>query len=59
MKKYELRFCFVDTEEEAIQEVFKENSTGTRYKRKNRPAHYTPWSSLDGRENKFIVWYYV
>lgn len=59
MSKYRLTFDFVNTEAEAVKRVVAENTTGTRYKRKNLPAHYTPWSSLDGRENKFIVWYYI
>lgn len=59
MTKYRQTFDFVNTEAEAIEKVIAENTTGTRYKRKNLPARYTPWNSSDGRENKFIVWYYI
>ena len=29
------------------------------YVRKKYKAHYTPWSSQDGIENKFVAWYYI
>ena len=35
------------------------NAGLTRYMRKNKPAHFTPWSSQDGKENLFVCWYYV
>ena len=59
MTKYRQTFDFVNTEAEAINRVIAENTTGTRYKRKNHPAHYTPWNSRNKTENKFIVWYYI
>lgn len=56
MKKFQPWFYFVDTEEEAVMACEAENSRGTYYKRKHHPAHYTPWTSADGKERKFIVW---
>jgi hypothetical protein len=55
-KCYNLWYIFAQTEQEARAICEYENSTGTAYKRKHHPAHYTPWSSADGRENLFIVW---
>lgn len=55
-KRYNLWYIFADTEAEAREICDRENSTGTAYKRKHHPAHYTPWSSADGRESLFIVW---
>lgn len=49
-------FYFVDTEQEAIRSVADENASMSAHYRKHHPAHYTPWSSLDGKENMFIVW---
>lgn len=56
MKKYNPRFYFVDTEAEAAKACETENNRGTYYKRKHHTAHYTPWTSADGKEHKFIVW---
>lgn len=58
MKRYGLWYDFVDTEEEAVELTARHNRNATRYIRKNKPAHYTRWSSQDGSENKFIVWSY-
>ncbi len=55
-RRYNLWYIFAQTEQEAREICEHENSTGTAYKRRNHPAHYTPWSSADGRENLFIVW---
>jgi hypothetical protein len=57
--KYRLTYQFCDTEAQA-QELTKQlNKNGTYYVRKNKPAHFTPWESLDGKEKAFIVWYYI
>ena len=56
--RYYLRFTFVDTASEAQHLVNVHNAYATPYIRKNRPAHYTPWESLDGKEKKFVVYYY-
>lgn len=56
MKRYNLWYIFARTEQEAREICQRENSTGTAYKRKHHPAHYTPWDSSDGKEHLFIVW---
>ena len=56
-KKYITTFEFFDTEEQAKEFCETKNMNSSYYVRKNHPAHYTPWSSQDGTENKFIVWY--
>ncbi len=53
--RYKWTFAFCNTEDEAIRLCDRENSN--RYIRKKHPARYTPWSSRDGKENKFVVWY--
>lgn len=53
--RYKKSFKFFDTEEDAIEFCATENKN--YYIRKNHPAHYTPWVSKDGTENKFIAWY--
>lgn len=45
-------FEFFDTEQQATTFV-------AARKKQRRKAHMTPWRSADGRENKFIVWYYI
>lgn len=59
MKKYRCTFDFVETEVEAIKKCEIINKGLTYYMRKHKPAHYTPWRSADGKEDKFVVWYYV
>lgn len=58
MAKLRLTFDFFDTEEQAADFCFNYNANSSYYMRKNKPAHYTPWSSSDGKEQKFIAWYY-
>lgn len=55
--KYRTTFDFFDTEEQAQVFCDKENKSASPYVRKKYPAHYTPWSSQDGKEHKFIAWY--
>ncbi len=45
-------FEFFDTEQQAAAFV-------AERKKQRRKAHMTPWQSADGKENKFIVWYYI
>ena len=59
MRKYRYTFEFKKTEEEAREFCERINAGLTRYMRKNKPAHFTPWSSQDGKENIFVCWYYV
>lgn len=51
-----LTYKLFDTEDAARDFCDRENRTHPR--RKNR-AHYTPWSSSDQQEHKFIAWYYI
>lgn len=59
MKKYRCTFDFVETEEEAIKKCAIINKRLSYYMRKHKPAHYTSWRTVDGKDNKFVVWYYV
>ena len=54
-RRYRLTFEFVDTKEQA--EEFCNNENKNRYIREHHKAHYTPWTSQDGSEHKYIVWY--
>ena len=56
---YRLTFTFKDTEEAAAAFCDLYNSELTPYeKRKDKRATYTPWTSADGKEKKFICWHY-
>ena len=59
MRKYRYTFEFKKTEEEARTFCERINAGLTIYMRKNKPAHFTPWQSKDGKENLFVCWYYV
>lgn len=56
-KKYTRTFKFFDTEIQAKEFCDSENKRNPYYVRKKYPAHYTPWNSQDGTEDKFITWY--
>lgn len=58
MNRLKLNFTFTDTETAAIKFCDNFNKNTSYYIRKNKPAHYTPWSSPDRNEHKFICWYY-
>ena len=57
MNRYKLTYSFFDDEESAKKFCELENKKGSRWKRLKHKAHYTPWRSLNGLENKFIAWY--
>lgn len=57
--RYTKTFEFCDTEEQAKALCHRRNCEATSYVRNHHPAYYTPWSSQDGKEHKFVVWYYV
>lgn len=59
MRRYSLTFRFAETEEEAKAFCDAENKTGSAYKRNRYPAHFTPWTSADGTERKYIAWYHA
>lgn len=50
--QYRKTFKFFDTEQEAL--AFAAECRKMRHK-----VSMTPWQSADGRENKFVVWYYI
>lgn len=57
--RYNLRFRFFDTEQQAIDFCDQQNSRGTYYKRRRYPAHYTPWMSRsDTDKAHFVAWFY-
>ena len=56
--KYQYTCDFVDTEEQAIKLSEQIKARQTNYMKRNKPPHYTPWSSTDGKEHKFVVWYW-
>lgn len=58
MKK-QYTFEFTKTEEQAINLCNRINKRQNYYMRKHHPAHYTPWSSQNGKEHLFVVFYYV
>ena len=55
MIRYKLTYKIVKTEEEAKN--FCDNENKNYYIRKNHQAHFTAWSSSDGKEHGFIIWY--
>ena len=55
--RYKVSFKFFDTEEQAQKLCNNENTN--YYIRKKHPAYYTPWTSRDGKEHKFVAWYYT
>ena len=59
MNRYRQTFQFFDTEAEARSFCERENRTGSAYKRNRYPAHFTPWTSADGTERKYIAWYHA
>lgn len=58
MARLQMTFEFVDTEEQAIKMCNRINSEANSYRRKNKPARYTPWDSQDGRQHLFVVIYW-
>lgn len=59
MKKYRYTFEFFDTAEQAQNYCDLINKNYSYYMRKNHAAHYTPWTSQDGKTKKYVVFYYV
>ena len=56
-RKYQLGFLFRDTEDEAKQLCESLYKFMTPYARRKYKPSYTPWTSMDGKEHKFVVWY--
>lgn len=57
--RYHYTFEFVDSEEEARKLCAEINSRLTPYMRKYHPAHYTLWTSADGKNQRFVCLYYM
>jgi len=56
-RRLQLTFKFLDTEEQAQLFCDAINKESSHYCRTKYPAHYTPWTSSDQTEHKFIAWY--
>lgn len=52
-------FEFADSEQQAQKIRERVTATQSRYMKKHHPVKVTPWTSQDGKENKFVVWYHV
>lgn len=52
-------FEFVDTEEEAIEMCKTIQRNQNSYRKMYRKPNYTPWTSQDGKEHKYVVWHYT
>ena len=57
-RRYQKTFIFCDTAERAQTFCNEYNKNSSAYIRRKRPAHFTPWISQDGSEEKYICWYY-
>lgn len=53
------QFEFADSEQQAQAIRERVTKTQSRYMNKKHPAEVTPWTSQDGNEHKFVVWYHV
>lgn len=49
-------FQFVDTEQQAKALCDKIQNNQNAYRRKHHKPSYTPWTSTNGTEHKFVVW---
>lgn len=56
-RRYQTTFQFFDTEDQAA--AFCRTENRNPYIRRKHPAHYTPWSSADGTQRKFVAWYVI
>lgn len=54
-----LTFEFVDTEDEAKDMCKKIQKYQNSYRKQFYKPSYTPWTSSDGKEHKYVVWYHV
>ena len=52
-------FEFVDSELEAKNLCACIQRNQNSYRKQFHKPHYTPWSSSDGKEHKYVVWYAV
>lgn len=59
MSKYRKTFEFFDTMKEATMYSELVMRTANKYYRKTHKHVITPWTSTDGSEHKYILWYYT
>lgn len=52
-------FEFVDTEEEAIEMCKTIQRNQNSYRKMYHQPNYTPWTSQNRKEHKFVVWYAI
>lgn len=57
MRRLQLTFQLLPTEEKAKQFVEITKRVSTPYCNKKYPPHYSEWTSSNGKEHAFIVWY--
>ena len=57
MNRWRLTFKFFDTEKEAYDFCNKNWDESSYYVRRRYAAHYEKWTSADGKEQKYLVWY--
>lgn len=57
--KHRFTFEFIETEEKAKTFCKTIEKGYSYYMKKHHPVYYTPWSSQDGKENCFVVFYYI
>lgn len=50
-------FQFVETEEQAKQLCKDIQRNQNSYRKRFHKPHYTPWTSQDGKEHLFVVWF--
>lgn len=58
MRRYQYTFSFVDTEDQAKALCNEILQNATDYVRRNKKPHYSAWTSHNGKEHKFVVWYW-
>lgn len=50
-------FAFVETENDAKEMCKSIQKQQNSYRKQFHKPHYTPWTSSDGKEHCFVVWY--
>ena len=58
MKRYYKTFMFVDNECQAKDMCERLVATSNDYVKTHKRPYYTPWTSSNGEEKKFVVWYH-
>lgn len=58
-KKLFHTFEFVNTEEQAKELCASIQANQNNYRKIHHKPYYHPWTSQDGKEHKFLVWYVI